>query len=122
MNIVKILYYIAAAIVIFFGILFIWGAFSPEGSSGWIFIGLITVGIGFGLIWLGSRKKSLESDQEQNVTYNIDLPSTTNLDSLKCTSCGGTLTADNIKLVAGAPVVNCPYCHSTYQLKEEPKW
>jgi uncharacterized Zn-finger protein len=29
---------------------------------------------------------------------------------------------DNIQMVAGAPVVNCPYCHTTYQLTEEPKW
>ena len=122
MNVGRIIYYIAAAIVIFFGILFIWGAFSPEGSPGWIVIGLISVGLGFGLIWLGSRRKALASGQEQNVTYKIDLPTTTNLDSLKCNSCGGSLTTDNIKLVAGAPVVNCPYCHTTYQLIEEPKW
>ena len=122
MNVGKIFYYISAAIVIFFGILFIWGAFSPEGSPGWIIIGLITVGVGFGLIWLASRKKGPGPGQEQTMTYKIDLPSTTNLDSLKCNSCGGSLTTDNIKLVAGAPIVNCPYCHSTYQLKEEPKW
>jgi len=41
---------------------------------------------------------------------------------MKCKSCGGSLTMDNIKLVAGAPVVNCPYCNTTYQLTEEPKW
>jgi uncharacterized Zn-finger protein len=29
---------------------------------------------------------------------------------------------DNIQMVAGAPVVNCPYCKTTYQLTEEPKW
>jgi len=25
-------------------------------------------------------------------------------------------------MVAGAPVVTCPYCNTSYQLKEEPKW
>jgi hypothetical protein len=44
------------------------------------------------------------------------------MDTLKCKSCGGSLTMDNIKMVAGAPVVSCPYCNSTYQLSEEPKW
>ena len=24
--------------------------------------------------------------------------------------------------LAGAPVVDCPYCHTTYQLTEAPKW
>ena len=58
----------------------------------------------------------------ENVTYKVDLPANVNMDTLKCKSCGGTLTMDNIQMVAGAPVVNCPYCHTTYQLTEEPKW
>ena len=35
----KIIAYIAAAILIFFGVLFIWGAFSPEGQPVWILVG-----------------------------------------------------------------------------------
>ena len=118
----KIIAYIAAAILIFFGVLFIWGAFSPEGSVGWIPVGLISVIIGFGLIWLASRKKAEVPGSTQNVTLKIDLPANVNLESLKCKSCGGVLTMENIQMVAGAPVVNCPYCKSTYQLTEEPKW
>jgi uncharacterized Zn-finger protein len=56
------------------------------------------------------------------VTLKVDLPGNVRLDSLKCKSCGGALSADNIKMVAGAPVVDCPYCHTTYQMTEEPKW
>jgi hypothetical protein len=41
---------------------------------------------------------------------------------MNCKHCGGALSTDNIKMVAGAPVVSCPYCNSTYQLSEEPKW
>jgi len=25
-------------------------------------------------------------------------------------------------MVAGAPMVTCPYCHTSYQLTEDPKW
>lgn len=117
----KIIAYISAAILIFFGVLFIWGAFSPTGSAGWIPIGLISVAIGFGLIWFASRPKPA-APGDTNVTLKIDLPANVNLDSLKCQSCGGVLTMDNIQMVAGAPVVNCPYCKTTYQLTEEPKW
>jgi len=53
---------------------------------------------------------------------NVDLPGDVNMDSLKCKSCGGTLTAENITMVAGAPMVTCPFCHTAYQLTEEPKW
>jgi hypothetical protein len=124
MTAIKIIAYIAAAILIFFGVLFIWAAFSPNTSSpfGSILIGLISVGIGFGLIWFGSRQKPASQAGGENVTLNIDLPANVNLDSLKCKSCGGVLSAKDIKMVAGAPMVTCPYCNSTYQLSEEPKW
>ena len=118
----KIIAYIAAAIIIFFSVLFIWGAFSPQGGGvGWILVGLIGVVIGFGIIWFAARSKP-QAKAGDNVTLKIDLPANVNMDSLKCKSCGGALTMDNIKMVAGAPVVSCPYCNSTYQLTEEPKW
>jgi hypothetical protein len=118
----KIIAYIAAAILIFFGILFIWGAFSPTGSTGWIVVGLISVAIGFGLIFLASRKKASNVGNVENVSLKIDLPANVQMDVLKCKSCGGTLSPADIQMVAGAPVVTCPYCHTTYQLTEEPKW
>lgn len=117
----KIIAYIAAAILIFFGVLFIWGAFSPSGSTAWILVGLVSVGIGMGMIWLAGRSKPHAVGGE-NVTLKIDLPANVNMDTLKCQSCGGELKMENIQMIAGAPVVNCPYCHTTYQLKEEPKW
>ena len=119
----KIIAYILAAILIFFGVLFIWATFSPEGQIGWLIVGVISVGIGFGIIWFAGRiKPAPAGDGGSNVTFNIDLPGDVNLDTMKCKSCGGALTMDAIKMVAGAPVVSCPYCNTTYQLTEEPKW
>jgi Na+/melibiose symporter-like transporter len=117
----KIILYIIAAILIFFGVLFIWGAFSPQGQTGWIAIGLISVLIGFGLIWFAAtrRKPAAAGD---NVTLKVDLPADVNLDTLKCKACGGALGPEDVTMVAGAPVVKCPYCGTTYQLTEEPKW
>lgn len=130
----RTLSYLAAGVLIllgiaavFFGIIYIWGSFSPTGDSSWItagsisvIIGLIMIAGGVYLISLAGRGKM--GAVTQNVTYNVDLPANVNLDTLKCKSCGGSLTMDNIQMVAGAPVVNCPYCHSVYQLTEEPKW
>jgi Na+/melibiose symporter-like transporter len=117
----RIIAYIAAAILILFGVLFIWATFSPEGQIGWLVVGIISVGIGFGLIWLASRQKPAPAGT-QEVNLKIDLSGDVNLESMKCRTCGGTLTSGNIKMVAGAPFVSCPYCGSTYQLTEEPKW
>jgi hypothetical protein len=130
----RTLSYIAAAILIligivalFFGIIFIWGSSSPNAQSGWIGIGLVSAIIGLVLIGGGAYLISLAGRGKmgavtQNVTLKVDLPANVNMDTLKCKSCGGDLTMDNIQMVAGAPIVNCPYCHSTYQLSEEPKW
>jgi len=119
----KIIAYILAAILIFFGVLFIWGAFSPQGNPRWIPVGIVSVGIGFVIIWFASRRKNIPGEAPgTNVTVNVDLPGNVSMDTLKCKSCGGTLSPENIKMVAGAPVVTCPYCNTTYQLTEEPKW
>ena len=116
----KIIAYIAAAILIFFGVMFVWAAFGSNPQPAWICVGVISVAIGFGLIWLAGRSKPASASQ--NVTLQVDLPANVSMDTLKCQSCGGTLKPENIKMIAGAPVVTCPYCNTTYQLTEEPKW
>jgi DNA-directed RNA polymerase subunit RPC12/RpoP len=119
----KTIAYILAAILIFFGVLFIWGAFGPEGGGFvWILVGIISVGIGLAIIWFASRKPATAGDAGTNVTLKVDLPANMDMESFKCKSCGGNLTAENVKIVAGAPVVTCPYCNTTYNLSEEPKW
>ena len=130
----KTLSYIAAVILIliglaalFVGIIFLWGSGSANAQSGWVGIGVVSAIIGLLMIGGGAYLISLAGRGKmgapaQNVTLKVDLPANVNMDTLKCKSCGGSLTMDNIQMVAGAPVVNCPYCHTTYQLTEEPKW
>ena len=115
----KLIAYIAAAILIFFGVLSIWG--SPSGPEPilWIIIGVLSIGAGFVLIWLAGRRSSTDSTE---IIQKIELSGDINLESLKCQNCGGALTSKDIQMVAGAPVVNCPYCGTSYQLAEEPKW
>lgn len=116
----RIIAYLAAAILIFFGVLFVWGAFSPSGSTGWILIGSISIAAGFVLIWLGRRTKAEAGTQE--IIQRVELSGDVSLERMTCRACGGTLSSENVKVVAGAAVVNCPYCGASYQLEEEPKW
>ncbi len=117
----KTIAYIASGILILFGVLFILSAFSPQGQVGNLWVGLILCLIAFGIIFFLSRRKKVESNTT-NVTLNLDLPGNVSLDSLKCQQCGGALSKDDISIVNGAPMVTCPYCNTTYQLTEEPKW
>jgi phage FluMu protein Com len=122
MNAGKIILYIVAGLTIIFGFLFILGAGSATGGGpGWVVIGLLLWAVAFGAIFQASRLKTSTSSV-QNITYKVDLPANVSMDTLKCKSCGGTLAPENIQMVAGAPVVTCPYCKTTYQLTEEPKW
>jgi DNA-directed RNA polymerase subunit RPC12/RpoP len=117
----RIIAYIGAALFLIFGFFFILAAFGEQFNSGWLITGFILVAIGFGLIYLAGRlKKTAAADQ--SVTLNIDLPANVELDSFKCQNCGGSLSTDNVEMVAGAPVVKCPYCGTSYQLTEDPKW
>jgi hypothetical protein len=118
----KIIAYVGAAFFIIFGGLFILGAFSPDGQVSWLLVGAVLVGIGFVLIWFATRRLSDAGDANQNVTLKLDLSGDINPEKMTCTSCGGELSMDDIRIVAGAPVVNCPYCNAAYQLTEEPKW
>lgn len=121
MNAGKIIAYIVAAILILFGVLMMIAGTNPvEGQGIWIPVGLVLVAIGLVLIFWAARRPAQPGNQ--NVTLNIDLPGNVNMDSLKCKSCGGVLGEKDIKMVAGAPVVTCPYCGTVYQLTEEPKW
>ncbi len=118
----RIISFIAAAVFIVFGFLFILGAFSPEGSPGWIIVGIIGLLIGFVLIFVGTKLSPPIKAGDQVVNLQVDLPGDVNMETIKCESCGGPLSPDDIKMVAGAPVVECPHCGTTYQLTEEPKW
>jgi ABC-type transport system involved in multi-copper enzyme maturation permease subunit len=110
-----------------YGALSVIGSTSSQGSSSWL-----SFGLGFGcvgiLFFAGgagmviAAMRGTKTEVIQQVTMQVDLPGETKISEVKCRSCGGTLTADNIKLVNGAPMVNCPYCNTVYQLTEEPKW
>jgi hypothetical protein len=89
------------------------------GSAGMLIGAIALVG---GILLLVFAARKTKQDTAQNVTMKIDLPGETKIEAMKCRNCGGSLTADNIKLVNGAPMVNCPYCGTVYQLTEEPKW
>ncbi len=127
----KALTYIIATILILIGLglaVIIGLSYIVQAGNGgsvttgvvFLVIGLLFIGGGVYVIYKASRVKP--GEVTQNVTYKVDLPANVTMDQLKCRSCGGTLTMDNIQMVAGAPVVNCPYCHTSYQLTEEPKW
>ena len=110
-----------------YGALSVIGSTSAQGSANWLTFGLGfgCVGIlflagGAGMIYAAMRGSKTEVVQQ--VTMKVDLPGDTKISQVTCKNCGGALKPENIKMVAGAPMVECPFCGTTYQMTEEPKW
>ena len=122
MSAAKTIGYIVAGILIFFGILFIWGAFSPQGEPGWIVVGIISAAIGLGIIAFVRLREPKPAQPPQEIIQKIDLSGEVELEKLKCQNCGAELDQDSIKVKEGAIFVSCPYCGTAYQMVEEPKW
>ena len=117
----RIIGIIASSILNFFGVIFILGC-GAENNIWWGVVGIIMIAVAIGIIWITTRRKEAKAGETQNVTLKIDLPGNVSLDTMKCKSCGGNLSSENVKMVEGALQVTCPFCHTQYQLTEDPKW
>lgn len=82
-----------------------------------IIVGIILLVAAGALFWL-SRAKT----PEKTIVQKIDLAGDVSAERLKCQSCGATLDDNSIQLREGAIQVKCPYCGTSYQLEEKPKW
>jgi len=123
MGALRVIGYIFSIILIVFGVLFILAAFGETWNPGWAVTGGILVVIGFGIILLASLfKPKIQESNTQHTTLQVDLPGDVDVERFQCQDCGAQLTMDNVKMVAGAPMVDCPYCEAAYQLTEKPKW
>jgi uncharacterized membrane protein len=119
-----ILLVIAASGICLGGFILLGAAGGAQGVNGigtfGVLLGLLALVAGIVALVLASRRSKQAA--AQNVTVKVDLPGDTVVEQMKCQSCGGSLSAEDIKLINGAPMVNCPYCHTVYQLTEQPKW
>lgn len=117
----KLILFIIAAFFLIFSFLLFLGSGGQTGGFDLIWLAIAFAGVAFVLIFFATRMEAPQTGP-QNVTVNIDLPGEVGMDTIKCKSCGGVITEKDVKLIAGAPVVSCPFCGTTYQLSEEPKW
>jgi len=82
-----------------------------------IITGVVLIGAGILLSFLGRIKTP-----EPTVVQQIELPGDLHAEQLKCNACGATLNPESVSVKAGGIFVECPYCGTSYQIEEEPKW
>jgi DNA-directed RNA polymerase subunit RPC12/RpoP len=114
---------IVAAVLVVFGILFLLSARAEYTKSpgGRIITGLVLIGIGAGMV-VAIKRSEPRPGQKIEVVQKIDLTGGVKADQMKCQQCGAPLSKDAVSVREGAVFINCPYCNSTYQITEQPKW
>jgi multisubunit Na+/H+ antiporter MnhB subunit len=101
-------------IVFFVGLAFV---LARPFSAGRLLIGLMLMAVSLAVLYLAFRRKD-----SVVIEQKIDIGGAVNPKLLKCRNCGAGLSRSDISVRAGAVFTSCPYCHSEYQIEEEPKW
>ncbi len=122
MKAIAILGAIAVAIIFFFAIIFALAS-SYQGiptqtaqtrlvSSVLLFI--IGIAVIVGIYFLTRKPKT--------VIQRLEVSGQMKGAAIKCPNCSASINANEIKIVSGVPYVKCPYCGTTFEVTEEPKW
>ncbi len=122
MKVITVLGAIAVAVLFFLAVIF---ALASSAStitaqiaqnrliiSGMLFIIGIAVVVG---IYFTTRKP-------KTVIQRLEVSGQMKAASIKCPNCGASVDANQIKIVSGVPYATCPYCGTTFEVTEEPKW
>ena len=98
------------------GVTFLIGAAQGNALTR-IITGVVMIGAAILLGFLARVKTP-----QPTVVQQIDLSGDVHAEELTCKACGGKLDSDSVSVRAGAVFVDCPYCGTSYQIEEEPKW
>jgi predicted Zn finger-like uncharacterized protein len=117
MKAITILGGIAAAILFFFSVIFALAASVAATTSRLatsVILFIIGLAIIVGIYYITRKPKT--------VIQQLEISGQMKAAQIKCPNCGGSINADQIKIVSGVPYVKCPYCGTTFEVTEEPKW
>lgn len=110
----KSILYLVAGVLGLLGLMFIAG---NKGLPMRIVVGVLMVGAAGALVWLTRAKVP-----ERTIVQKVDLSGDVQTEQMKCKQCGAPLDDKSVQLREGAIFVKCPYCGTSYQIEEAPKW
>jgi hypothetical protein len=111
----KVIGYLASAALIFLGIIFLLASVYAVSR---LLVGAVLVAAGLGIALLTWKAGASQAP----VKYELQMPSSLKVDSIKCPNCGAGLDPSKMQLKQGAPTVKCSYCGNEFEVAEEPKW
>ena len=117
MKVITILGVIAVAVVFFFAVIFALAAsvqatLTRLATSGILFV--IGVALIVGIYYTARKPKT--------VIQRLEVSGQMKAASIKCPNCGASVDPNQIKIVSSVPYATCPYCGTTFEVTEEPKW
>ena len=124
MKITTVLGVIAVAILFFFGLIFIISAGAetlqnqPEQQALRIIEGTIMLIVGSAVAYV----TYVTSRKPTTIIQQLEISGQMKAAAIKCPNCSASVDANTIKMVQGVPYATCPYCGTTFEVTEEPKW
>ena len=113
-KIIAVLGAIAVAVLFFFALVFALAASVQETLTRLAVSGLLFV-IGIAIAYYITRKP-------KTIIQRLEVSGQMKAASIKCPNCGASVDVNQIKIVSGVPYATCPYCGTTFEVTEEPKW
>jgi DNA-directed RNA polymerase subunit RPC12/RpoP len=116
-KIIAVLGAIAVAVLFFFAVIFALAASVQATLARLVTSGILFI-IGIAIIvsiYYTTRKP-------KTVIQRVEVSGQMKAASIKCPNCGASVDANQIKIVSGVPYATCPYCGTTFEVTEEPKW
>jgi DNA-directed RNA polymerase subunit RPC12/RpoP len=115
MKIIVVLGGIAVAVLFFFSVIFaLASAYDSQRLITSTLLFIIAIAIVFGIYYTTRKPKT--------VIQRIEVSGQMKAAPIKCPNCGASVDANQIKIVSGVPYATCPYCGTTFEVTEEPKW
>jgi DNA-directed RNA polymerase subunit RPC12/RpoP len=124
MKLTMILGALASVVLLFFGFIFLLSAAAetvaaqPGLQTLRLLEGGILFVVGFAIVYVTyvfSRKPT-------TIVQQLEISGQMKGAPIKCPNCSASLDANSIKIVSGVPYATCPYCGTTFEVTEEPKW
>lgn len=107
--------YLASGALMLLGIIFL---LASVYASSRLLVGTVLIVAGLGIAYLSWRTGTSQAP----VRYELQMPSSLKVDSIKCPNCGAGLDPSKMQLKQGAPTIKCSYCGNEFEVTEEPKW
>jgi DNA-directed RNA polymerase subunit RPC12/RpoP len=122
MRVLPILGGLAAAVLFFFAVIFALASSYSGLSASTAQSRLVTSGILFIIGLAVVAGVYVVTRKPKTVIQHLEVSGEMKAAQIKCPNCGGSVNPSEIKIVQGVPYVKCPYCGTTFEVTEEPKW